>query len=63
LKIYKTYEKCANCGEDIFFQKRWHKWYHNNGKKHCSINYPQVQINGLILKPIAQSKASLQKGE
>ena len=38
------YKKCKNCGEDIFFQKKWNKWYHNNGKKHCSKQYPQVQI-------------------
>ena len=56
VRLMEKYEKCKNCGEDIFFQKRWNKWYHNNGKKNCSKQYPQVQINGLILTPVAQPK-------
>lgn len=56
---YEIQHKLQNAGWLAVFQKKWNKWYHNNGKKNCSIQYPQVQINDLILTPIAEPKERL----
>ena len=63
------YKKCVNCGEDIFFQKKWNKWYHNNGKKNCSDEYglpssltAHPSENELIVET-EQTKFNLMSGE